>query len=106
MFIFPGVGLGAILSGAKRITDEQFYVASKALAGCVSEEELALGEVYPEIEKIREVSVVIAAAVIRQVIAEGQASKRHKIDMRNLEGYVQSKMWVPEYLPIVLSNST
>lgn len=49
MFIFPGMGLGATLCGARRISDEMFYTAAEALAGCVSEEEMSKGQVFPSV---------------------------------------------------------
>ena len=61
-FIFPGVGLGATVIGASRITDRMFYRAAKALAKCVSEEELAQGKVFPPVSDIRNVSLEVAVA--------------------------------------------
>ena len=55
-YIFPGVGLGAIASGAQRITDEMFMSAARALANLVSEEDLEQGSLYPALPRIRQVS--------------------------------------------------
>jgi malate dehydrogenase (oxaloacetate-decarboxylating)(NADP+) len=65
VYIFPGVGLGAIVSGAKRVTDEMFLAASHSLARQVSEEDLAVGNVYPSLKRIRDVSANIAYEVAR-----------------------------------------
>ena len=62
-YIFPGIGLGAIACGARRITNEMFLVAARVLADTVSDEELARGSVFPPIERIREISLSIATAV-------------------------------------------
>ena len=64
-YIFPGVGLGAIVSGAKRITDEMFMSAAHSLAHDVTETDLAQGSLYPALPRIREVSANIATAVAR-----------------------------------------
>ena len=45
-YIFPGVGLGALAAGATKITDDDFYVASKALASQVTTEHLKQGCAY------------------------------------------------------------
>lgn len=62
-YIFPGVGLGAIASGAQRITDEMFMAAAHTLAHDVTETDLAQGSLYPALPRIREVSGNIAVAV-------------------------------------------
>ena len=60
MYIFPGVGLGAVVSKAEKITDRMFYLASQELARFVSQEDLSMGKVYPDITKIRKLSERIA----------------------------------------------
>jgi malate dehydrogenase (oxaloacetate-decarboxylating)(NADP+) len=62
-YIFPGVGLGVLASGSRLITDETFLVAARALAGEVTESDLAAGRVYPPLNRIRDVSAKIAFAV-------------------------------------------
>ena len=72
-YIFPGVGLGAIVSGARTLNDDDFTVAAQCLASQVSAERLAQGCAYPPIKDIREVSVQIAAAVAESVLRDGRA---------------------------------
>ena len=67
MFIFPGVGLGCILSQARVIDDEVFLVAAHRLAALVSQQRLELGAIHPDQSELRTVSACIAYAVIREV---------------------------------------
>ena len=62
-FVFPGVGLGLLLSGAKRVTDTMFLAAAQALAGEVSQADLDAGRVFPKAARMREVAVTVATAV-------------------------------------------
>jgi malate dehydrogenase (oxaloacetate-decarboxylating)(NADP+) len=93
-YIFPGVGLGAIASGAKRITDEMFMGAALALAGLVTEADLAQGSLYPELPRIREVSAHIAAAVAKIAYERGLATGAPPKD---LLAHAKSHMYVPRY---------
>lgn len=103
MFIFPGIGLASIISGCKTVTNEMFYAASKALAGCLSHSDLQQGRIYPPVDGIRDVTARVAAAVILQALEEGQAPKLSKGVLGDLEGHVRSKMWYPDYQPIVFN---
>src|SRR5664280_1736897 len=60
VYIFPGIGLGALVCEAAKITDGMFLTAARTLAAQVGDDDLALGRVYPALSKIREVSVRIA----------------------------------------------
>mmetsp|Transcript_101438 Transcript_101438/g.293411 ORF Transcript_101438/g.293411 Transcript_101438/m.293411 type:complete len:624 (+) Transcript_101438:193-2064(+) len=101
MYVFPGVGLGASLCGAKRVTDRMLYIAAKALAECVPEDVMAKGQVFPHISQIRLVSHRIAVAVIEEAMREGIATKISAEDAEDLNTYVASKMYYPEYVPLV-----
>jgi malate dehydrogenase (oxaloacetate-decarboxylating)(NADP+) len=70
-YIFPGVGLGAIASRARKITDEMFMGAAHELAHCVTESDLAQGSLYPALPRIREVSAGIAAKVAQVAYRRG-----------------------------------
>lgn len=71
VYVFPGLGLGAILSGATRVTDEMVYTSASALANCLNADEIAKGLIYPRIERVREASVIIAREVMKAARREG-----------------------------------
>jgi len=93
-YIFPGVGLGAIASGTRLITDEMFMAAAHTLAQLVSEADLDQGSLYPALPRIREVSARIAAAVAEVAYQRGLAAGQPPKD---LLAYVQSQMYDPRY---------
>jgi malate dehydrogenase (oxaloacetate-decarboxylating)(NADP+) len=93
-YIFPGLGLGIIVSGAKRVTDEMFSVAAQAAADMTTEEMLVQGSVLPPIQAIREVSAAIAVAVATHAWDMGLATKRRPRDIAKL---VRSRMYDPRY---------
>lgn len=101
MYIFPGLGLGATLAGAKRVSDKMLYVAAEALANYVSSEDHKQGKVFPPLCEIREVSKSVAIAVIEQAIEEGQASRIQDLNIKDMDAYVQKKMYDPVYVPLV-----
>jgi len=101
MYIFPGLGLGASLCGAKRVTDRMLYLGAKALAECLSPEDAANGQVFPHISSIRMVSRKVAVAVIEEAIATGIATTISADDRRDVDAYVAKKMYFPEYVPLV-----
>jgi malate dehydrogenase (oxaloacetate-decarboxylating)(NADP+) len=98
MFIFPGVGLGAVVSGARKVTDEMFFTAAKTLAHMVTEEELEAGTIYPDLAKIRTISLAIASAVARLAWEQGLAQYAEPKDIRQ---YVRDRMYHPDYRPYV-----
>lgn len=97
-FIFPGLGLGVMLSGARRVTDNMLTAAAVALNNYTDDERIAQGSVYPRIDQLREASKYVAVAVIRQAITDGMA--RNEVPEKDLDNFVASGMWKPEYLPI------
>jgi malate dehydrogenase (oxaloacetate-decarboxylating) len=96
-FVFPGVGLGLTISGARRVSNGMFLEAAKALAAMVKPEDIAECAVYPELARIRECSFAVACATIRRAVAEGHADPEI---LEHLEKTVEQAMWLPEYLPI------
>lgn len=98
MFIFPGIGLGAVACGSTKVTDEMFFTAAKTLAHIVTEEELAAGTIYPDLGKIRQISLAIASAVCLLAWEQGLARYAEPDDIRE---YVRSCMYHPDYRPYV-----
>jgi malate dehydrogenase (oxaloacetate-decarboxylating) len=95
-FIFPGVGLGVIASGARRVTDAMFVAASHVLsefAPVLHDPEAAL---YPPLEQVREIAFKVALAVAREAERAGLA----EVDLDNLEQTVSDKMWKPHYVSL------
>ena len=93
-YIFPGVGLGVITSGARLVTDEMFMAAARTLAQLVSEEDIKQGSLYPALPRIREVSAQIAAAVADVAYKRGLAAGQPPDD---LLAYVQTQMYDARY---------
>jgi len=94
VFVFPGIGLGALLAGATEVSDDMITHASRALADQVSEAELSRGLLYPDISRLREVTAQCAAAVAEQAFAEGVATEKRPDSM--LEA-ARDAMWTPDY---------
>jgi malate dehydrogenase (oxaloacetate-decarboxylating) len=96
-FIFPGLGLGIMLSGARRVSMAMLTTAAYALAEYVDAGRLSQGGVYPNIDKLKQISKRVAVEVIKQAQEEGLA--RVEID-EDVDHFVESRMWKPVYLPI------
>jgi len=94
VYIFPGVGLGALVSGANRITDDMFLVAARTLADMVSQDELEGGTIYPPLMKIRDVSTQIATAVGNYVFDNGLSVKTRPADIQQS---IREYMYDPSY---------
>jgi malate dehydrogenase (oxaloacetate-decarboxylating) len=95
-YIFPGVGLGVLASGARRVNDAMFMAAAKALAALSPTAHDKGGRLLPPVTDLREVSVAVAAAVARQAIADGLAPDR---DDAELAAAIEAEVWAPEYRP-------
>ncbi|KAG1444086.1 hypothetical protein G6F56_010437 [Rhizopus delemar] len=91
MYIFPGLGLGAILSRPDHITDRMIYATAKALADSLLPHEIDQGWLYPCLSRIRQVSAMIAKAVIKEAQRDGKSC----LDVQDIENYVVSHMWTP-----------
>ena len=101
MYVFPGLGLGATVCGAEKITDRMLYIAAETLAQCVSDDDIERGKVFPPLTDIRDVSHKIAVAVVEEALRDGLATKIKQKDMEDLSSFVSRKMYYPEYVPLV-----
>ncbi|KAI8139071.1 hypothetical protein BJV82DRAFT_628119 [Fennellomyces sp. T-0311] len=103
MYIFPGLGLGAIISKARHVSDSMVYEAAKGLSISLLPEEIEQGDLYPGLDRIRTVSAQVAAAVCKQAIRENLAQDPTLLSLANsssnfdesLMEYVTERMWDP-----------
>jgi malate dehydrogenase (oxaloacetate-decarboxylating)(NADP+) len=95
VYIFPGVGLGALVVEAKEISERMFLMAARTLADLVTDDDLALGRIYPALTRIREVSVFIATAVAKEAIHAGLAGVVLADD--EVESAVRQSVYHPAY---------
>lgn len=97
MYVFPGIGLGAIISRAVNVNEEMIYASAEALSTSLNAEEVAAGWLYPDISRIREVSVIVTRGVVR-------AAQKHNLDREislrglsdeDLDKYIIERMYDP-----------
>ena len=97
MYVFPGIGLGTILSKSVEVSQSMIYASAEALSTSLQAEEIEMGMLYPDITRIREVSVTVARGVIR-------AAQEAKVDRETgirglsdaeLDVWIKSKMYKP-----------
>jgi malate dehydrogenase (oxaloacetate-decarboxylating)(NADP+) len=93
-YIFPGLGLGLLVSGAERITDELFSVAARTLANQVTEADLEWGRIFPALARIREVSAEIAFDVASAVYRLKLTAEEPPEDLRKA---IHQAMFEPTY---------
>jgi malate dehydrogenase (oxaloacetate-decarboxylating) len=107
VFIFPGVGLGVMASGAQEVLPQFFTAAAQAVAGQVEAADLKKGILLPSVARLREVSLAVALAVGETAIGRGVAkpcvysSYQHDYKRERLQRLVEMMGWQPRYLPIV-----
>jgi malic enzyme len=95
-FVFPGVGLGTLVSGAWEVTEAMFAAAAQQLALEVSDQDLAEGSFYPRVSALRRVTARVAEAVVRAARDGGVAPE---IDDAEIPKRIAAAMWDPQYLP-------
>ena len=94
VFVFPALGLGSLLAEATEVTDDMITRAADALAGQITEDELARGLLYPDVSRLREISAVSAAAVCEEAYARGLARAERPADFL---AAARAAMWNPDY---------
>ncbi len=95
-FIFPGVGLGVLVSGARRVTDGMFIAAARALSARAPIRRDPGRALYPALEDVRQVSREVAHAVARAAMAEGVAPPMADDELAR---QIEAAMWQPVYRP-------
>ncbi|KAL9228941.1 hypothetical protein vseg_004467 [Gypsophila vaccaria] len=109
MYLFPGIGLGALLSGARLITDDMLQAAAECLASYMTDDEIQRGILYPSVASIRDITAEVAAAVLREAVIEDLAEGHGEVGPKELKcmskeetvEYVKRNMWFPVYHPLV-----
>jgi malic enzyme len=97
VFIFPGMGLGVLVSEACEVTDTMFARAAEALAAEVHANDLASGSLFPRVREIRRVTARVAEAVVREARDSGLG---RRLDDAEIPKAVAAAMWDPQYLPM------
>jgi len=94
-YIFPGASLGVICAGIRHIHESVFLFAAEGLANLVTEEDLALGRMYPPLSKIKEISIKIATKVAEEAYKEGMASTYP--EPKDKEAFIRTKLYNYDY---------
>jgi malic enzyme len=100
VFVFPGVGLGAMVAEARELTDGAFVVAARTLAGLVTDERIATGAIYPPIAELRVAARAIAVALVRHFRDTGYG-RQFRDD--EIELAVDRAMWLPDYAELEIA---
>jgi malate dehydrogenase (oxaloacetate-decarboxylating)(NADP+) len=93
-FVFPGVGFGLLLAGARRVDDELFLAAARALAAQVTDADLRDGRIFPPAARMRDVALAVAVAVASAAYSRGLTTKPEPAD---LGAAAAAAMYVPSY---------
>ncbi len=96
MYIFPGIGLGALVSKSPKVTDRMFLAASRALSDSVTDGQRQEGLLLPELNDIREVSFRVAHAVAREARDSGLG---RLVGDEELAEVIKKAQWIPHYYP-------
>jgi malic enzyme len=97
-FIFPGIGLGAIVAGARIVRDAEFLAAAWTLARMVGPDRLSCGALYPPVSELRAVSRAIAIAVVRGIgTVDGEPLPAGEEGAALAANAVNEAIWWPDY---------
>ena len=97
VFVFPGIGQGAILSKSVKVTQQMIYASGEALSETLTAEEIGRGLIYPDINRIRAVSVIVTRQVIRAAQADNVDRLLELRDLSDseLDRWIRTKMYDP-----------
>lgn len=96
VFIFPGLGLGALLSEARQVSDGMIAAAARTLAEVVRQESIGENRLYPRVAWLRQATRAVATAVMRTAVEEGLCAP---LDEADIEQRLAAAHWEPEYPP-------
>ncbi len=96
LYVFPGVGLGALVSATPRITGEMFVAAAKALSAMVTPEQEQRGLLLPEMSHIREASLQVARALALEARSAGLG---RILTDDEFDAVLRKAQWSPEFVP-------
>ena len=94
VFVFPGIGLGCIISEVREVHEEFFLAAAHAVADSVTPDRLEVGAVYPNVDKLRQVSAKVASAIVKKA---RDMKLGRLIDDDEIDRLVLDSMWYPDY---------
>ncbi|MFC3651425.1 NAD-dependent malic enzyme [Dyella humi] len=100
-YVFPGVGLGVLATGARRVTDAMFMVAAKAVAAMSPTVKDKTATLLPPVDQLRDVSMAVAKVVARQAQEDGVAER---CDDAIIDERIRAIVWEPKYLPYELAE--
>jgi len=95
-FVFPGLGLGALLSVARQVTDTMITAAVSGVVACLSDAEVAQGLLLPSVDRLRDVAQHVAVVVIEQAMRDGVAGRV----VADPTALVAASMWEPNYVDL------
>lgn len=100
--VFPGIGLGCVLSRAKLLTDKMLVAAVRAVASLSPTLQSSTAPLLPNVTDVRKVSVRVAREVIKAAVEEGMTMEPEipSEEDAELEDWIREQMWDPEYRPL------
>lgn len=103
-FIFPGVGLGIVASGATKVLPVFFSAAAHAVAEFITDQDIRDGILCPPLDQLREVSIAVAKKVGAEAVKAGVTDKgcafsrfQHNNDVDRLNTLIDNMIWNPVY---------
>merc|ERR1712226_1828127 len=96
VYIFPGMSFGAICCQAQSIPERFFMVAAEAVANSLDEDDLRADRVVPHLNRIREVGLNVAVAVVLEAQLMGLAGKNLGSDSKQVRAALMGMMWAPQ----------
>ena len=97
-YIFPGLGMGIVISRASRVVDEMLIIAAQTLGAMVSFSDFDEGRLYPPLTNIREISIQIAIAIAEYVFDNNLAQVPRP---ENIEQTIRKEAYIPDYVSYV-----